>query len=267
MAVVASERLATNKLSTFRQFLSLRFSLLFRNIFIGFAPTSRAAQCSLKLMFGFRPRKLLRIFFQWVTSMGKKKKPPLIPVTAMQGTMFPVVTQLPEHIHAGIGKVAYSHAFLEIRVQELVYDLMIMADYPPGRVVFEYRSAQVMFKTASELMAMWGIKPSSTFAKLEDEIKARAKERDVLVHSVWGQITPDEIGIRIAVDAVITPAGRHDRRYLPITYRVPDEYYEFVRQNTIQVALKVKALQDEIRPALQALRQKYSALYPKPDRT
>src|SRR5262245_36038281 len=99
--------------------------------------------------------------------MSRKKKPPILSLDQIEEEAWPPVVEIPDNVCLGIGRIIAAHAFLESRVQELLFDLMIMVDYPAGRVAFEYRSAPVLFQTARRLLAMWGIKPTADLQDLE----------------------------------------------------------------------------------------------------
>jgi len=195
-----------------------------------------------------------------------RKKPPILPLEKLEALSLGVVVDLPEKIYIGIGKIISAHSFLENRIQELLFDLMIMADYPAGRVAFEYRSAQVMFGTVRRLMTMWDIKSTADLNQLEQDIKARADQRDRFAHNVW--IARDgELKLRLTSGVTQVPDGRLDHAYVPLGVGVVDEAYDAIRDATLKTAMEVKALQIEITPALQALRKRYFQPSPSGDHT
>ena len=170
-----------------------------------------------------------------------KKKPPIMPIDKIGAASFPIVPDLPDNVYLGIGKVISAHAILENRIQELLFDLMVMADYPAGRVAFEYRSAQVLFGTVRRLLTLWGIKPVGNLNDLEADIKSRADDRDRLAHNIWLKYG-DGLRLRLAVGMSETPRGRLDHSFVPPAVTVGDEQYEKIRQEILETAMAVNQI-------------------------
>lgn len=185
---------------------------------------------------------------------------PMTPVWEMNGTTLPIAIELPAQVYQGIGMVTSSHAFLERRIQEMLYDLMLLPDYPQGRVAFAYRSAPVLFKTICDLIVLWGFLKDSNLQPLEVKIRLRTNKRDQLAHGVWVKLPSNEIALNVSDGIVETAGGRHNCRFLPVPHLVPKEYYEQERINQIKVANSVEALRASLKPELDALLEKYRTL-------
>jgi hypothetical protein len=189
--------------------------------------------------------------------MTRKKKPPILAISELQATQLPVAVDLPPEIYVGIGKVISAHAILENRVQELLFDLMIMADYPAGRVAFEYRAAPVMFGIARRLIVMWGVTVTcGDLHDLEEDIRSRTADRDRLAHNVWLGHESGVLVLRQSLGMTETERGRIDHSYLPVGVQVASEDFESMRSLILKTAQHVQAVQHEIKPRLEAIRQK-----------
>src|SRR5262249_20453619 len=108
----------------------------------------------------------------------------IIPLSEMSGGERIIEFDLPRWINTGIGKVIMTHAILENKVSELVFDLA-QIEYPAGRVAIVDRNAWDQFKVARELIAMHGAKPPIPLKKLERQIKDCCEVRDMLAHGIW----------------------------------------------------------------------------------
>src|SRR5436190_8881295 len=86
----------------------------------------------------------------------QKGPPKILSIAEIPSTQRPVVTQLPQRMIDGIGRVTVAQAFLEWRVTVLVFDLLII-DHPEGRVTLKDQSAFERFKTVKSLLNLRGI--------------------------------------------------------------------------------------------------------------
>lgn len=187
--------------------------------------------------------------------MTRKKKLPILGISELQSRQMPVAVDLAPEIYSGIGKVISAHAILENRVQELLFDLMIMADYPAGRVAFEYRDAPVMFGIARRLIVMWGITVTcGDLHDLEEDIRSRTADRNRVAHNVWVGHESGVFVLRQSMGMTETDRGRIDHSYLPVGVRVAPEDFEAMRELSLKTAQHVQAVQHEIKPRLDAIR-------------
>src|SRR5262249_16919598 len=97
--------------------------------------------------------------------MAKQKT---IPLDKLKVGEHQIVFDLPASTNEGIGKLIMTHAILETKVAELLYDLAEIS-YAAGRVSFGYRNAFDRFKTVIELLDMHGIGPRVDVKKLKKQ--------------------------------------------------------------------------------------------------
>jgi len=172
-----------------------------------------------------------------------------LPISALQGGVRPVATDLPKSTYEGIGKVISAASILEHQVSELLFYLMKVG-YPEGRVAFKYAGASTMFSTIRRLIDLHGINPKGDMAKLEAAIKDDCcKPRDKLAHGIWLQ-GQEGLGVRITEGKFDEPGGKRDAAFLPHCEAIDDPYYEDTRQRILAIVEQVSALKSEVKAAL-----------------
>lgn len=165
-----------------------------------------------------------------------------IPVGKLKGGTLEIVFDLPASINEGIGKLIMTHAILETKVSELLYDLAEIS-YPAGRVSFGYRNAFDRFKTVIDLLDMHGITPLVDVKKLKTQIEECCFARDIFAHNVWLKDKNGALGVRLVKGTQETPEGKHNFKFMPHAHALPDKYFpEMIKtiKSTIVVVLDLK---------------------------
>jgi hypothetical protein len=178
------------------------------------------------------------------------KKQRIVPLSEMSGGKRNIIFDLPRWINTGIGKVIMTHAILENKVSELVYDLA-QVSYPAGRVAIIDRSAREQFKVAIELINMYGIAPSISVNKLRDQIEDCCEVRDRLAHGIWMKDKDGSgVVIRIQKGKIATPDGTANQKYKPRGYAIPSDYFKDHVEVIISAIEIVMALKGEVKTEL-----------------
>src|SRR5262249_1581174 len=150
---------------------------------------------------------------------------------------------LPRWINTSIGKVIMTHAILENKVSELVYDLARI-NYSAGRVAIVDRNACDQFKVAMELIAMHGLTPSIKLNKLRDQIDDCCEVRDMVGDAIWMKDKDGNgVEIRRQRGKIATKAGSVNRKYKPTGHAIPLDYFKDhveVILSAIQVVMNLK---------------------------
>jgi hypothetical protein len=180
------------------------------------------------------------------------KKKPTLPVSISAAAMYSYVIDLPQNITEGIGLVVSAHAILETRVQELLFDLMVV-HYHAGRIAFAYRDPSVLFKTIVSLIVAWGIRPSIDAQKLAEEIGGHTRRRNELAHCIWIKLPDGSIALRLTEGNYDTADGTHSRATLPQPFVPPKNYFSSTREGILSTVQKISNLKDEVKPSLPPL--------------
>ena len=171
---------------------------------------------------------------------------PKLPVHKIPGTRHKIVSQLPDSLCLGIGKIVSAHAVLENRVADLLFELM-QTDQATGRVALGYRAASERFKTIKQLLFMHGIKTSVPLADLLQQIQDCCNARDQVAHGVWIASDEDRIALQLTKGIYETAEGQADRKFVPEGQYVPDNYFEETRKIILTTAHAVHVLLQEVR--------------------
>jgi hypothetical protein len=114
----------------------------------------------------------------------QKGLPKILSIAEIPSAQYPAVTKLPQWMIDGIGRVTVAQAFLEWRVNVLVFDLL-MIDHPEGRVTLKDQSASERFKTVRSLLHLRGITPTVDVSALSKLIEECVTRRNQLAHGIW----------------------------------------------------------------------------------
>ena len=175
------------------------------------------------------------------------KKQRIVPLSEMSGGKRDIVCNLPRWINTGIGKVIMTHAILENKVSELVYELA-QVSYPAGRVAIIDRNAWDQFKVAIELINMHGIAPTIAVNELKAQIEDCCKVRDMLAHGIWMKDKDGSgVVIRIQKGKIGTTDGTVNRKYKPPGYAIPSDYFKDHAEVILSAIEAVIALKDEVK--------------------
>ena len=113
--------------------------------------------------------------------MKKLKKAPPKATPVQQPISRPFTKTLPTELLAPIGQVMVDWAFLEFRLQELVF-LALNISHPQGRLAIKSMRAFEMYQLATDLFQLEGLQLPTMDAEAVGEL---ARRRNLLAHNVW----------------------------------------------------------------------------------
>ena len=119
---------------------------------------------------------------------------------------------IPSTLLKGVGRVLVAHARLELRVTELVFELL-RVNPKLGRHVLRGENPTRNFETAQRLLRVWGITEPKG---LEGKIKRAYGRRNAVAHGFWVKgIKAREVRLALGAGYQQTSVGAIHRRTLP----------------------------------------------------
>jgi hypothetical protein len=183
----------------------------------------------------------------------QKGPPEILSIAEIPSAQYPVVTELPQWMIDGIGRVTVAQAFLEWRVTVLVFDLL-MIDHPEGRVTLKDQSAFERFKTVKSLLNLRGITSTVDVSALSALIDKCTTCRNQLAHGIWS-LKDGEIKLRVTRDSYTTEEGQINRTFMPEMVPIPRDHFTqaliTIEAATSEVTKLWKEVEAHLLPLLQ----------------